>query len=212
MTFRGASVRQIAFRCDGAIRELEEHYKRASRLEQSMSNVEPPLDLWKWVEANRNSFAPPVGNKVIWRDSEFIAMVVHGPNRRRDFHVDPHDELFFQLRGDIHVVIVNPDRTIVRHDVCEGQLFLVPAFTPHSPRRPAGTWGLVVELKRTADETEELLWFCEGCGSELHKVSMKVADIEVQLAQAIRGFDSSVELRTCRRCGRAMPEQAEEPV
>ena len=118
----------------------------------------------------------------------------------------------FNCGGDIHVAIVNADGKIVRHDVREGQLFLVPAFTPHSPRRPAGTWGLVVERKRTADETEDLLWYCEGCGSELHKVSMKVADIEVQLAQAIRSFDSSVKLRTCRRCGRTMPEQAAEPV
>jgi 3-hydroxyanthranilate 3,4-dioxygenase len=177
-----------------------------------MSKIEPPLDLWKWVEANRGSFEPPVSNKVIWHDSEFIAMVVHGPNRRRDFHVDPHDEIFFQLKGDIHVAIVTPEGWIVRHDVREGQLFLVPAMTPHSPRRPAGTWGLVVERTRTPDETEDLLWYCEGCGVELHRVSMKVADIEVQLTQAIRNFDSSVELRTCRRCGQTMPEQAAEPV
>ena len=41
-----------------------------------------PLDvfgLWPWIEANRAAFEPPVGNKVIWNDSQFTAMVIRGP-------------------------------------------------------------------------------------------------------------------------------------
>ena len=59
-----------------------------------------PLDvfgLWTWIEANRAAFEPPVGNKVIWEDSQFTAMVIRGPNARRDFHIDPSDEIFFML-------------------------------------------------------------------------------------------------------------------
>ena len=56
-------------------------------------------DLWRWIEENRASFEPPVGNKVIWEDSQFTAMVIRGPNRRRDFHDDPSDEIFYMLRG-----------------------------------------------------------------------------------------------------------------
>ena len=32
--------------------------------------------LWPWIEANRAAFEPPVGNKVIWNDSQFTAVVV----------------------------------------------------------------------------------------------------------------------------------------
>ena len=53
--------------------------------------------LWKWIEENGAAFEPPVGNKVIWEDSQFTAMVIRGPNARRDFHIDPSDEIFFSL-------------------------------------------------------------------------------------------------------------------
>ena len=52
--------------------------------------MKPPIprDLWKWIEENRGAFEPPVGNKVIWKNSQFTAMIIRGPNARRDFHVD----------------------------------------------------------------------------------------------------------------------------
>jgi hypothetical protein len=40
---------------------------------------------------------------------------------------------------------------------------------------------------------------------------MHVADIERELKSAIEGFDSSVHLRTCRRCGHVQPEKAPLP-
>ena len=60
-------------------------------------------NLWQWIEENRAAFEPPVGNKVVWEDSQYTAMVVRGPNARRDFHIDPSDEIFYQLKGDIVV-------------------------------------------------------------------------------------------------------------
>lgn len=175
-----------------------------------MTTVQPALNLWQWISEHADAFRPPVGNKVIWEDSEFIAMVVHGPNARRDFHVDPHDEILFQLRGDIYVVTVENGKQ-VRRDISEGQLLLLPAFVPHSPRRPADTWGLVVERKRTPDESEELLWYCERCGAELHRARMRVSDIETQLSEQIEKFDSSTDLRTCKKCGLVAPERTPEP-
>jgi 3-hydroxyanthranilate 3,4-dioxygenase len=93
----------------------------------------------------------------------------------------------------------------------EGELLVMPAFTPHSPHRPADTWGLVVEIKRTPDQTEALLWFCERCHAQLHAVTMHVADIETELKAAIEQFDATVELRTCRQCGDVQPEKPEVP-
>lgn len=47
-----------------------------------------PFSLMQWIEENRDNFRKPVGNKVIWQDSEFIAFV-SGANSRNDFHINP---------------------------------------------------------------------------------------------------------------------------
>jgi 3-hydroxyanthranilate 3,4-dioxygenase len=168
------------------------------------------FDLWQWIEQHRHAFEPPVGNKVIWEDSQFTAMIIRGPNARRDFHVDPSDEIFYMLKGDMVLEYMEDGRRreqIIR----EGEIMLMPAFTPHAPHRPAGTWGLVVEIKRRPDQTESLQWFCERCDGRLHEVTMHVADIEKELKQAIEQFDASVDLRTCGTCGHVQPEKPPVP-
>ena len=167
------------------------------------------FDLWKWIGDNREAFEPPVGNKVIWEDSQFTAMIVRGPNARRDFHVDPSDEIFYMLRGDMVLEYMEDGRR--EQVIRQGEMLLVPARMPHSPHRPADTWGLVVEVKRKPDETESLLWFCERCDARLHVVTMHVADIERELKTAIEHFDASVALRTCRGCGYVQPEHPPVP-
>ena len=168
------------------------------------------FDLWQWIEDNRRAFEPPVGNKVIWEDSQFTAMIIRGPNARRDFHVDPSDEIFYMLKGDMVLEYMEHGRRRERV-IREGEMMLVPAFMPHSPHRPADTWGLVVEIKREPEQTESLLWFCERCDAPLHEVTMHVADIERELRAAIECFDDRQDLRTCGRCGYVQPERAPVP-
>ena len=55
----------------------------------------------RWIDEHRHLLKPPVGNKQVFTDSEFIIMVVGGPNSRKDFHVDPGEEFFYQLEGGI---------------------------------------------------------------------------------------------------------------
>jgi 3-hydroxyanthranilate 3,4-dioxygenase len=166
--------------------------------------------IWRWIEENRASFEPPVGNKVIWEDSQFTAMVIRGPNRRRDFHDDPSDEIFYMLQGAMTLEYI--DETGRRREaiIREGEMLLVPAHTPHSPHRPAGSWGLVIEIKRGAGDEESLLWFCERCDHEIHRVTMSAMDIERDLRAAIEAFDGSVALRTCPGCGHV--QRAEAPL
>jgi 3-hydroxyanthranilate 3,4-dioxygenase len=66
-------------------------------------------------------------------------------------------------------------------------------------------------VKRSPEQTESLLWFCERCNALLHEVTMHVADIEGELKAAIDGFDASRELRTCRACGHVQPDHAPRP-
>jgi 3-hydroxyanthranilate 3,4-dioxygenase len=168
------------------------------------------FNLWAWVEQHAHAFEPPVGNKVIWEDSQFMAMIIRGPNARRDFHVDPSDEIFYMLRGGMVLEYIQGGKRREQR-IGEGELMLVPALTPHSPHRPPDTWGLVVEVKRHPQQTESLLWLCERCDAMLHQVTMHVADIEKELKAAIEVFDASVALRRCQGCGHVQPEKAPFP-
>ena len=47
-----------------------------------------PFSLLSWIAENRHLLQPPVGNKVIWQNQDFICMVVGGPNSRTDYHVE----------------------------------------------------------------------------------------------------------------------------
>ncbi len=168
-------------------------------------------DLWAWIEENQASFEPPVGNKVIWEDSQFTAMVVRGPNRRRDFHDDPSDEIFCQLKGAMTLEYIDAQGERQHAVIREGELLLAPAHTPHAPHRPPDTWGLVIERKRGRDDEESLIWYCDACNVELHRVTMSAMDIERDLRAAIEAFDASAALRTCEHCGHIQPEHAPVP-
>ena len=101
----------------------------------------------RWIDEHRHLLKPPVGNKLVFTDSEFIIMVVGGPNARRDFHVDPGEEFFYQLEGGITLATVQ-DGKRVDIAIGEGDIFLLPPNMPHSPSRPANTVGLVIERTR----------------------------------------------------------------
>ena len=104
-----------------------------------------------------------MGNKQVFTDSEFIIMVVGGPNSRKDFHVDPGEEFFYQLEGGITLATMQ-DGKRVDIPIGEGEIFLLPPGMPHSPRRPANTVGLVIERTRRPGERDGFQWYCENCG------------------------------------------------
>jgi 3-hydroxyanthranilate 3,4-dioxygenase len=162
-----------------------------------------PLHLKAWIEANRRHLQPPVANKLVWPDTEFNVMIVGGPNTRKDYHVDPGEELFYQLEGDMILRIMEPEgpRDI---PIREGEIFLLPALLPHSPQRYAGTVGMVVERRRRPEERDHLRWYCEGCGEILHDESFHCTDLGTQLKPIIERFHASEPLRTCRRCKAVM--------
>ncbi len=101
------------------------------------------FNLQRWIDEHRELLKPPVGNQLIWRDSQFIIMILGGPNARRDFHIDPSDEFFYQLQGDVVLEYMDDGGKRQRAPIREGEVLLCPAMTPHSPQRGENTVGLV---------------------------------------------------------------------
>ena len=91
-------------------------------------------NLKAWIEEHRELLKPPVGNKMVWSDSEFLVMVVGGPNRRKDYHVEDGEEFFYQVEGDITVRIME-DGKPREIEIKQGEMFLLPAGIPHSPQQ-----------------------------------------------------------------------------
>ncbi len=163
----------------------------------------PPFNLHRWIDENRALLKPPVGNKLLFRDSEFIIMAVGGPNSRRDYHHDPGEEFFFQVEGDIVLKTVQDGR-VTDIPIRQGEVFLLPPEVPHSPQRPAGTVGIVVERRRRPDELDGFSWYCERCGHQLYMERVAVRDIEKQLPEIFSRFYSNASHRTCGACGTVM--------
>ena len=161
------------------------------------------FNLRQWIDANRALLQPPVGNKRVFRDGDFIIMVVGGPNARKDFHVDPGQEFFYQLEGDM-VLRTMQDGRAVDVPIRAGEVLLIPPRLPHSPQRPSNTVGLVIERARRAGELDGFQWYCERCGHLLYEEYFELTDIEKQFPPVFERFFSSAARRTCARCGAVM--------
>jgi len=166
--------------------------------------VRRPFNLNSWVEENRSLLKPPVGNAEVYKNAgDFIVMIVGGPNSRKDFHYNESEELFYQLEGNI-VVRIQEDGKVVDIPINQGDMFLLPAKTPHSPQRKANTVGLVVEKVREGNEIDGFMWFCENCHEKLYEEYLKLTDIVSQLPPLMQRFYSDEEKRTCKNCGTVM--------
>ena len=166
-------------------------------------SIRRPLNFRQWIDGNRHLLKPPVGNRCVYEDAEFIVMVVGGPNSRKDYHWEEGEELFYQLEGDI-LVQVQEDGAAVELPILEGEMFLLPPRTPHNPIRGANTVGLVIERKRREGEMDGLMWFCEKCNHKLYEEFFTLTDITRQFQGVFRKFYGSLDLRTCDRCGAVM--------
>ncbi len=149
--------------------------------------VQAPFNFSQWIEEHRSQLKPPVGNQKVYEDGDFIIMVVGGPNSRKDYHFNHGEEFFYQLEGDITVKIID-DGTPRDIHIRQGDVFLLPGNTPHSPQRPANTVGLVIERKREPKELDAFQWYCEHCGTKLYEESLPLKDIVTELPPHFERF------------------------
>lgn len=171
-------------------------------------SIQRAFNFKKWIDENRHLLKPPVGNQQVFKgNDDFIVMVVGGPNARKDYHYNEGEEFFYQLEGDIVLKVIE-DGKPVDLPIREGEIFLLPARTPHSPQRPANTVGLVIERYRKEGEQDGFLWFCENCGNKLYEEYAEVTDIVKQLPIIMDNFWKNQAHCTCDVCGTVMEPPA----
>ena len=164
-----------------------------------------PFNLQKWIDENRDLLKPPVSNKNLYVEAgDFIVMIVGGPNARKDYHFNESEELFYQIEGEI-TVRIQEDGKAKDIIIKEGDIFLLPGNTPHSPIRGENTIGLVIEkVRKGTDLVDGQMWFCDKCNNKLHEYRFPLVNIEHDFISRFREFYGSEEKRTCSDCGHVM--------
>jgi len=163
--------------------------------------------LKRWAEENRAYFNPPFRtNKLILSHKDFIVMMLRGPNTRLDFHIDPGDEFFYQVEGDMELVLKPEGERRRSVTIKEGEIFVCPGGLPHSPRRFENTWGMVIERKRRTEETEHFVWFCESCDATVLARAVHQDNIPAQVSAIYAEFNADPKRRACAACGYIFPE------
>ena len=175
---------------------------------QTTATVRPPFNLMKWIDEHRAEFKAPVMNKQFYKEADDVIVFVSlGPNNRNDYHVNPTEELFYQLEGDIAVKIRptdgEPPRDVI---IREGEMWLCPRWVPHRPQRPDHTTGLIVEFPRKDDQgntlDDALRWYCDQCDHLVHEAKFRLQNVDRDLHEIMDNFWNGPESnRTCDSCG-----------
>lgn len=159
-----------------------------------MTNQALHVNTDKWIAENENSFLPPVCNKLMFF-YQLNIMYVGGPNARKDYHIEEGEELFYQVRGDMVLKVIEDGKHKDIH-IREGEMFLLPARIPHSPQRYANTVGLVVERKRLRSETDGLRYFVDNSTDVLFERWFYCENLGTQLVPIIKEFMDSKQNKT----------------
>lgn len=157
-----------------------------------------------WIKDNEDKLKPPVGNAPIVPEGDFIVMAIGGPNLRTDYHDDPGDELFYQVKGDM-VLRIMEDGAPRDVEINEGDIFLLPAHVPHSPQRGADTVGVVVERIRRDGELDAFEWYCEECNTRVKRSELELKNIYTDLPPIFDAYYKDPTARVCPDCGHQNP-------
>jgi 3-hydroxyanthranilate 3,4-dioxygenase len=158
-----------------------------------------------WIKDHQHLLKPPVGNQKVFENTDMTVMVVGGPNQRTDYHDDPVEEFFYQLKGDMVLKVVDNGR-FYDVPIRAGEVFMLPPHVRHCPQRPQeGSVGLVIEPKRSDDEVDAFEWYCFECQALVHRVELKVASLVKDLPPIYQAFYQDEQARTCKQCGAVHP-------
>ena len=159
----------------------------------------------KWIDENKKFLKPPIGNQKVFKHSDMMVTVVGGPNKRTDYHDDPVEEFFYQLKGDMILKIFDGTQ-FYDVQIKEGDIFLLPAHIRHSPQRPQeGSIGLVIEPARPEGLLDGLEWYCFNCNNLVYRAEIDLVSIVEDFPPIYKTFYESETYRACNSCGTIHP-------
>jgi len=208
----------------------------------------PPINLPKWLAENSHLLKPPVNNFCVYNEG-FTVMIVGGPNARTDYHINTTPEYFYQHKGAMMLKVVDtvldsqpaaatdssttttttgtttPKQVFKDIIINQGDMFLLPANTPHNPVRFADTVGVVLEQARPEGSLDRMRWYCQSdtCAPSspsdpataghnsssssskeptiVHEAAFHCTDLGSQIKDVIAAFMASEDNRRCPVCG-----------
>lgn len=165
-----------------------------------------PFDVNTWLAESLVHGAYPHMHHHNYCKEGLLVNLFNGPTPadRSDFHINTAAEFFFQFKGDMYARTLE-NGMFRDHTVAEGQMFCIRPCVPHRNRRPPGSLGLVVHGPRAPHALDSILWYCEKCCHQIHRVDYEFSDLRTQVPRQIEDFLSDDLLRTCRVCGEVMP-------
>lgn len=96
-------------------------------------------------------------------------------------------------------------------EIHEGDTFLLPGSTPHSPIRFADTVGMVMERKRPEKSLDRLRWYCSKGDHKrptvIREEVFHCTDLGTQLKPLIERWQQDDESRKCPECGQTEDAQ-----
>ncbi len=165
------------------------------------------FNLMRWVAEHAHLLKPPVLNRTLWQDTDFIVQIVGGPNIRTDYHDDPYEEFFHQLKGNMVLKTVQHG-ALVDVPIREGEVLLLPPHVPHSPQRPEpDSVGLVVERTRPAGVKDGFEWYCGNCATRIWRREIQLRDIVTDLPPVFEEYYGTMASGACPTCGHPNPKK-----
>lgn len=143
---------------------------------------------------------------VLWQEAESLVFVARGREYRSEFHINPCDEVMYQIKGEMRLHYRTPEGKEAVAVIPEGSVIYTPSGIPHSPRFPPDAFALILERKRKPGEVDRFQWYCPNCDAFLHEEKCVVDDYAKDpVSKAYQRFFDSEEHRTCKQCGEVMP-------
>jgi 3-hydroxyanthranilate 3,4-dioxygenase len=165
------------------------------------------FNLWAWIEDHRHLLRPPVLNQTIFANDDFIVMIVGGPNVRTDYHVDPYEEFFYQLKGNIILKTVQSGE-LIDIPIPEGNIFMLPPKVPHSPQRAdPESIGMVIERVRSPNVIDAFEWYCSHCAHKVWSREVFIENIVTDLPPVFDEYYQKIAPKRCQNCGEQNPQK-----
>ena len=158
-----------------------------------------------WIDENQHLLKPPVGNKKVFEDGDMTVQVVGGPNERTDYHDDPVEEFFYQLKGDMVLKVVDNGK-FYDVPIREGEVFLLPPHVRAFAAAAAGRLGRPGGRGGAAARARCLrVVLLRMRHALVHRVEVKVQHLVKDLPPLYEAFYADEEARTCKKCGAIHP-------